>query len=198
MVVCRRMVLYPNGNTKMGGKDCISLYLAIEETSLPHRWEVNAELKLFVFDKKENNYLALRCIYIAFLFWLLLTNIALVQLFMNCIWNINFADSKDGGIKRFHEMKKSMGFTTFLPLRTFCDKNNGYLSNDSCVFGAEVFVIEPSGKYECLSMVKLKEPDDHATFTWILEKFSTLNEEYYYSKPFTVRGRKWCVIFPHT
>ncbi|XVF79791.1 hypothetical protein PTKIN_Ptkin15bG0018000 [Pterospermum kingtungense] len=154
-----RMVLYPNGNTKSNGKDFISLYLAIEETKyLPQRWEVNAELKLFVFDQKENNYL-------------------MVQ------------DSHDGGIKRFHEMKKEWGFAKFLPLETFNDTcNNGFLSNDSCVFGAEVFVIKPTGKYECLSMVK--EPA-HGTFTWNLEKFSSLTETTYYSKAFTIGGRKW-------
>ncbi|KAK9040471.1 hypothetical protein V6N11_015626 [Hibiscus sabdariffa] len=56
-----RMVLFPNGNAKSNGKDFVSLYLAIEETkSLPQRWEVKAEIKLFVFDHKENNYLTVQ------------------------------------------------------------------------------------------------------------------------------------------
>ncbi|XVE74082.1 hypothetical protein DITRI_Ditri11bG0170600 [Diplodiscus trichospermus] len=141
-------------STQINGKDYISLYLAIEETkSLPHRWEVNAELKLFVFDQKENNYLTIQ-------------------------------DSHDGGIKRFHEMKTEWGFAKLIPLETFKDIcNYGYLYDGCCVFGAEVFVIKPSGKYERVSMVK---NPDHGTFTWTLEKFSTMEENTYFSKAFTI------------
>ncbi|KAK8587863.1 hypothetical protein V6N12_022334 [Hibiscus sabdariffa] len=160
-----RMVLYPNGNPKSNGKDFVSLYLAIEETkSLPQRWEVKAEIKLFVFDQKENNYLTVQ-------------------------------DSHNGGINRFHELKTEWGISKLIPLETFTDAcNNGYLCNDSCVFGAEVFVIKPCGKYECLSMVKNPA---NSTSTWKLEKFSTLNETSYLSKPFTVGGRKWKIkVYP--
>ncbi|XWS77294.1 hypothetical protein CRYUN_Cryun01aG0248900 [Craigia yunnanensis] len=152
------MILYPIGNTKCNGKGYISLYLAIETKSLPQGWEVNAELKLFVFDQKENNYLT-------------------VQGFRN------------GGIKRFHKMKTECGFAKLIPLKTLKDRRNyGFLPKDSCVFGAEVFVIKQSGKYECLSLVK--QPD-RVTFTWKLEKFSTIDETTHFSKAFTVGGRKW-------
>ena len=54
----RRMVLYPNGNSKGNAEGYISPLLAIEETTmLPQHWEVNAEIKLFVFDQNENKYL---------------------------------------------------------------------------------------------------------------------------------------------
>ncbi|KAE8721254.1 dnaJ protein-like protein 2-like [Hibiscus syriacus] len=154
-----RMVLYPNGNAKSNGKDFISLYLAIEETkSLPQRWEVNAEFKLFVFDQKENNYLTVQ-------------------------------DSGDKRIKRFHEMKTEWGFSKLISLETLKNTSNyGYLCNGSCEFGAEIFVIKPCGKSECLSMIK---NPDRSTLTWNLEKFSTLKETSYLSKPFTVGGRKW-------
>ena len=68
--------------------------------------------------------------------------------------------------------------------------------DDSCIFGAEVFVIKYSGKGECLSMIK--DPDD-GTFTWVIENFSTLNEEVLYSETFTVKKIKWHVLmhFPH-
>ncbi|XVF22810.1 hypothetical protein REPUB_Repub12eG0203000 [Reevesia pubescens] len=92
-------------------------------------------------------------------------------------------------------MKTEWGFSRLIPLETFKDIcNYGYHSDDSVVFGAEVFVIKPTGKYECLSMVK--EPD-HGTFTWKLEKFSSLDETTYFSKPFTVGGRKWKIkVYP--
>ncbi|AED93548.2 TRAF-like family protein [Arabidopsis thaliana] len=53
-----RLVLYVNGNEKDGGKDHVSLYAKIVETeSLPVGWEVNVDLKLFVYNGKLNKYL---------------------------------------------------------------------------------------------------------------------------------------------
>ncbi|KAL1212724.1 Ubiquitin C-terminal hydrolase 12 [Cardamine amara subsp. amara] len=53
-----RLVLYVNGNQNDGGKDHISLYLRIEETDyLPSGWEVNVDLKLFVYNGKQFKYL---------------------------------------------------------------------------------------------------------------------------------------------
>ncbi|CAL9222399.1 unnamed protein product [Arabidopsis halleri] len=53
-----RLVLYVNGNQNDGGNNHISLYVRIEETeSLPRGWEVNVELKLFVYNGKQRKYL---------------------------------------------------------------------------------------------------------------------------------------------
>ena len=50
--------MYVNGNEKDGGKDHVSLYAKIVETeSLPVGWEVNVDLKLFVYNGKLNKYL---------------------------------------------------------------------------------------------------------------------------------------------
>ncbi|KAI4354742.1 hypothetical protein L6164_003586 [Bauhinia variegata] len=94
----------------------------------------------------------------------------------------------DGEVKTYHEMKTEWGFDQLILLETLLDSSNGYLVEDSCVFGAEVFVISHSGKWESLSMIK--EPA-HGTFTWNMEKFSTLQDNYYYSKLFTVGERDW-------
>ena len=93
-------------------------------------------------------------------------------------------------------MKSRCGFAQFLSLDVLKDPCNGYLMDDSCIFGAEVFVIKYSGKGECLSMIK--DPDD-GTFTWVIENFSTLNEEVLYSETFTIKEIKWHVLmhFPH-
>lgn len=65
MSVTRKLVLYPNGDQKADGKDHVSLYLAIQETaSLPKGWEVNVELKLFLFDHLKNKYLVVQGIFI--------------------------------------------------------------------------------------------------------------------------------------
>ncbi|RZC20227.1 MATH domain and coiled-coil domain-containing protein At3g58370-like isoform X2 [Glycine soja] len=94
----------------------------------------------------------------------------------------------DGTVRKFQEMKTEWGFEQLISLETLLDSSNGYHVEDSCLFGAEVFVISRSGKWESLSMVK--EPP-HGTFTWKIGKFSTLEETYYHSKSFTVGERDW-------
>ena len=97
----------------------------------------------------------------------------------------------DGTIRRFHDVKTEWGFDKFLTLNSFNLRCNGYLVNDCCVFGAEVFVHERSGKREFLSMIK--EPPN-GVFTWKLENFSALNKIAYYSQVFPVGDLKWYFI----
>ncbi|XP_039005555.1 uncharacterized protein LOC120132950 [Hibiscus syriacus] len=70
-------------------------------------------------------------------------------------------DSGDERIKRFQEMKTEWGFSKLI-----------------------------SGNFERYKLSMIKNPD-RSTLTWNLEKFSTLKETSYLSKPFTVGGRKW-------
>ncbi|KAK2650733.1 hypothetical protein Ddye_018222 [Dipteronia dyeriana] len=58
----------------------------------------------------------------------------------------------------------------FLPLKAFNDASNGYLVEDTCVFGAEVFVIKEriTGKGECLSLIK--DPLS-IKYVWKIETF---------------------------
>jgi hypothetical protein len=98
------------------------------------------------------------------------------------------ADADDGYIKRFHDLKTEWGFAKFFPLDYFNDVSYGFLVNDCCIFGVEVFVHERSGKRECVSMIK--EPADR-TFTWKIESFSTQDDEFYYSQEFTVGDLQW-------
>ena len=59
-------------------------------------------------------------------------------------------DTYNGGMKRFHKMKTKWGFAQLVPRGTFKEPSNGYLVDDTCVFGAEVFVIENTAKWEFL------------------------------------------------
>ncbi|KAL5822659.1 hypothetical protein ACOSQ4_020559 [Xanthoceras sorbifolium] len=64
---------------------------------------------------------------------------------------------------RYHSLNTMFGISKFNDLGTFSDPVNGYLSNDTCVFGVEVFVYEPSNRYvdgsiKILSLAKLKDP----------------------------------------
>ncbi|KAK2451354.1 TRAF family protein [Trifolium repens] len=51
------------------------------------------------------------------------------------------------------EMKKEWGFEQLISLEELFDSSNGYFVDDSCVFGAEVFVIRRCNKLESLYMV---------------------------------------------
>ena len=93
----------------------------------------------------------------------------------------------DASVKSFHEKKTERGFDQLLSLQTFNDASNGYLFNDCCVFGAEIFVIKPTGKGELLSMVKKPA---NGSLTWKIRAFSKL-DRMSYSKAFTAGGRSW-------
>ncbi|KAJ4950018.1 hypothetical protein NE237_026850 [Protea cynaroides] len=58
--------------------------------------------------------------------------------------------------RRFNEIKKEWGFDQFISLKTFKKCSNGYLVNDECVFGVEVFDVEDrhTGRGEYLLMKK--------------------------------------------
>ncbi|WCJ32908.1 TRAF-like family protein [Euphorbia peplus] len=93
-----------------------------------------------------------------------------------------------GRVRRFHRMKQEWGFDQLIPLNVFNDASNGYLINDSCVFGAEVFVLEGCCKFECASAVK--ELGDNS-YTWKFENFAELEEETYFSDVFVIGGHRW-------
>ncbi|KAI8028303.1 Ubiquitin carboxyl-terminal hydrolase 12 [Camellia lanceoleosa] len=81
----------------------------------------------------------------------------------------------EGEIKRFHRMKTEWGFDKLLSLDSFIDASNGYLLDDCCVFGAEVFVINYYGKGESVSM--LKDAVNNG-YVWKISKFSAMDKEF--------------------
>lgn len=88
-------------------------------------------------------------------------------------------------------MKTNWGFSQFLSLATFSGPSNGYLVDDTCVFGAEVFVTNYTGKGECLSILSFPITGIR---TWTFSRFSTINNEYL-TMEFIVGARKWYVSF---
>ncbi|XP_038684602.1 uncharacterized protein LOC119984632 isoform X1 [Tripterygium wilfordii] len=94
----------------------------------------------------------------------------------------------NGSTKRFHAIKTEWGFAQFLSLDSLKNASTGYLVGDSCIFGAEVFIIKTSCKFECLSMIK---HTSNNLMTWKIEGFSKLDKEYYESEVFDVKGSKW-------
>ncbi|XVE76887.1 hypothetical protein DITRI_Ditri13aG0016400 [Diplodiscus trichospermus] len=100
-----------------------------------------------------------------------------------------------GAVKRFHQMKTEWGFDQLLLLECFNDASNGYLVNDSCIFGAEVFVIEYKAYWEELSMIK--QPAGNP-ISFKIENFSKLDKECYDSPLQSVAGFKWNLsVYPN-
>ncbi|XP_028065572.1 ubiquitin carboxyl-terminal hydrolase 12-like isoform X6 [Camellia sinensis] len=97
----------------------------------------------------------------------------------------------NGKVRRFHGMKTEWGFAQLLPLSTFNDADNGYLICDTCVFGAEVFVINYPSRGQSINI--LKELD--RTYTWKIDNFSSLDGQIHYSDVFTFGNRKWFQLF---
>ncbi|XP_058189340.1 MATH domain and coiled-coil domain-containing protein At1g31390-like [Rhododendron vialii] len=93
----------------------------------------------------------------------------------------------NGKVRHFNAMKTEWGFLQLLPLGTFTDAANGYLIHDTGVFGTEVFVVNSTGRGECLDIME----ERHNTHIWKIEKFSSLHDECYCSDDFTLASRKW-------
>ncbi|XP_074348906.1 uncharacterized protein LOC141687507 isoform X2 [Apium graveolens] len=140
-----KLVLYPNGNAKRGGGGHISLYLAIEKTdTLPLGWEAYVTYRMFVYDHNMDKYLTFQ------------------------------DDPAVQQIRRFHQAKKESGFDRLIPLEAFNAATNGYLVDDSCVFGVEVYKIKSTGNGETVNIL---EHPKKVTFDWKICDFSKICKE---------------------
>ncbi|XP_056163058.1 uncharacterized protein LOC115668348 [Syzygium oleosum] len=101
---------------------------------------------------------------------------------------------KQGSTRRFRAMRSKWGIPRFVPLEIFKDQLNGYLVDDTCIFGVEVFVIKNSGIGECLT---LKKGTFSRTHEWKIPNFSSLVEQSCYSDIFFAGDQKWKVhLYP--
>ncbi|XP_062099855.1 BTB/POZ and MATH domain-containing protein 6-like [Humulus lupulus] len=64
-----------------------------------------------------------------------------------------YVGPQDATVKRFHFMKTQWGVVKFIDLETFKNPCNGYLVNDTCGFGVEVFVVKTTSKAQCFSLI---------------------------------------------
>ncbi|KAI4335061.1 hypothetical protein L6164_013743 [Bauhinia variegata] len=99
-----------------------------------------------------------------------------------------------GKERRFHKMKSEWGFDEFIPLSTFNEDSNGYLVDDTCVFGAEVLVRTERNTGKGESLVMIKDPIAY-THWWTITNFSEMQKECYDSTPFTAGNLKWKIKF---
>ncbi|XAR58460.1 Ubiquitinyl hydrolase 1 [Bertholletia excelsa] len=108
---------------------------------------------------------------------------------------VSFSSSRFRQIRRFHAMKSDWGIGKFIDLETFEDPSNGYLVDDACVFGVELFVIKQTSKGELLSVLKEAVTGE---YSWKIKSFSIRTIEWYESDPFTVGDYKWKIrLYPN-
>ncbi|KAJ9551960.1 hypothetical protein OSB04_016005 [Centaurea solstitialis] len=155
-----KLDLYPNGNREEKGGNHISLYVIICDTET-----LPKGWEVFV----DVNF---------FIYDHIHHNYA------------TFQDIENGNRTRFNEKKMKWGFHKLISLDSFKKTGNGYLENDSCVFGAEVFAVtEYAQKDRCLSITK--PPPFINTHTWTIDNFSDVTETVMESKTFKV-GKVEC------
>jgi hypothetical protein len=110
-----------------------------------------------------------------------------MRLNLQLLVNLNNSDA-NGRVRRFHKLMTEWGFARLLSHDTLNESSNGYLVDDTCVFGVEVFVIKGTCRGESLSMVNQPQPN---YFTWRIDNYMALKDEVYFSEQFTVEGRRW-------
>ncbi|GAB2275089.1 hypothetical protein Dimus_009856 [Dionaea muscipula] len=101
----------------------------------------------------------------------------------------NYLVKQDMTGKHFSLLKTEWGISEVLPLSTFNDAANGYVINDCCVFGTEVFVLKNDFWMGTLSPVSEANVNHH--YSWTVSQYSKLNDEYCNSPVFTFDGISW-------
>ena len=102
-----------------------------------------------------------------------------------------FSDA-GGRLARFNQMNTENGFPKLISQVIFNNASKGYLVEDSCIFGAEVFVNRNNTrKVESLSAFNCSQDIDR--FTWKLLDFTKINVGCYKSGVFSAAERKWYV-----
>ncbi|XP_047309365.1 uncharacterized protein LOC124912761 [Impatiens glandulifera] len=74
-------------------------------------------------------------------------------------------------LMRFHSLKLLHGIDRFIDLSAFQLPSNGYLVNDKCVFGTEVFIIKQAPKVEMLIL----HDEEYSSFHILKFKSSSLS-----------------------
>ncbi|XP_047268052.1 ubiquitin C-terminal hydrolase 12-like [Capsicum annuum] len=86
--------------------------------------------------------------------------------------------------RRFRNIKTEWGYSKCISHETFKDPSNGYLVNDECIFGVDVYVIKNQRIGECFSLNDA-DPYKHE---WKIAEFTKLTNKVY-SEEFTVKGK---------
>lgn len=100
---------------------------------------------------------------------ILFLSIVIWSLYYCAMLLMNWSDEK---MRQFSATKREWGIEKLLPLNTFSDASNGFLVDDCCVFGVDIFVMNCNvEKGEVFSLIK--QPNNYK-YTWKLDNFSKL------------------------
>ncbi|KAL3641564.1 hypothetical protein CASFOL_012379 [Castilleja foliolosa] len=101
-----------------------------------------------------------------------------------------------GRARRFHALNQVWGFEKFISKKDLTDPLNGYMFEDKCVFGAEVFVNENKAVTECM-LLKSVDKDLPYKREFKISNFSTLKGQWV-SEKFTFGGHEWMIqVYPN-
>ncbi|OIV95415.1 hypothetical protein TanjilG_06284 [Lupinus angustifolius] len=145
----RSLTIYPNGNKNAGGQDHVSIYLVLrDQSSLPAGSEVNAIVNLYVYNFLEDEFITTQEMH------------------------------ADSSVRRFNVLKSDWGVSKFIDHATLNDPSKGYLIDDTCVFGVDVFVLNTKIKGECITMI---EEPRVVSYSWKFDNFSNADLKCYNS-----------------
>ncbi|XP_028804215.1 uncharacterized protein LOC114759242 [Neltuma alba] len=116
---------------------------------------------------------------------------AIVNLFVYDFLRDEYFSYQDASTRHFHKLQTECGISKFVDIVSFNDPSNGYLVEDACVFGAEVFVVKPPEE-ECLSMIDEPPP---LSYRWKFDNFSRVSLEKYESELFLAGNYRWRLAF---
>lgn len=89
------------------------------------------------------------------------------------------------------QVQDEMGFRNFIDLKTFKSSSNGYLVNESCMFGVKILQVVPiKTNTECFQPV---EKISHE-YAWKIENFSKLDKKSSHEKKFTAGNYLWSIV----
>lgn len=92
--------------------------------------------------------------------------------------------------RRFNAVNPKWGFSKLMSKEGLMDPRKGFVVDNSCVFGAEVFVVITQRINECLSLRKYSVPTKRE---WKISNFYKFENEWS-SEEFFVGGHKWLVL----
>ncbi|XP_074275482.1 uncharacterized protein LOC141599395 [Silene latifolia] len=103
--------------------------------------------------------------------------------------------------KRFHVAKTEWGVSRVISLNDFDDASNGFLKDDSCVFGVEIVYAYVNVQPQVAVVHTTTTTTTHLksySFKWEIPKFSKLKLPCDYSPEFNINGRSWKLnIYPN-
>ncbi|KAL0456516.1 UNVERIFIED_CONTAM: hypothetical protein Slati_0990800 [Sesamum latifolium] len=119
---------------------------------------------------------------------------------LNVVFNVFLFDqirdnyvSARGIQRRFNSLNHEWGFPKFISKVSLKKPSNGYVMNDKCVFGAEVFVTKSERTIECLSLLCGRRPHVRK---WEIPNFSKLGLVWT-SEEFIAGDHKWRIdLYP--